>query len=67
MKTIDYYMSLPYKMEIIPESDGTFLLSFPEASGVSVMWKNHKRVYVRDVLPQERITIRDSTRRNASA
>lgn len=34
MKNIDYYMSLPYKMEIIPdETEGGFVVSFPELKG----------------------------------
>ena len=34
MKTIDYYMSLPYKMEIIADmEEGGFVASFPELPG----------------------------------
>ena len=31
MKTLDYYMSLPYRMELVPDPDeGGFVVSFPE-------------------------------------
>ena len=34
MKSIDYYMSLPYKMEIIADiEEGGFVASFPELPG----------------------------------
>ena len=34
MKTLDYYMSLPYRMELIPDNDeGGFVVSFPELPG----------------------------------
>jgi predicted RNase H-like HicB family nuclease len=34
MKTIDYYMNLPYKMEIIPDKEeGGFVALFPELPG----------------------------------
>ena len=34
MKTIDYYMKLPYKMEIVPDIDeGGFAASFPDLPG----------------------------------
>lgn len=34
MKTIDYYVNLPYKMEIIPDNDeGGFVASFPDLPG----------------------------------
>ena len=34
MKTIDYYMNLPYKMEIIPDKDeGGFVATFPDLPG----------------------------------
>ena len=34
MKTIDYYMKLPYKLEIIPDPDeGGFVASYPELPG----------------------------------
>lgn len=34
MKTIDEYMSLPYKMEIVPDPDeGGFVVSFPDLPG----------------------------------
>ena len=34
MKSIEEYMSLPYKMEIEPDSDeGGFVVSFPELPG----------------------------------
>ncbi|MBO4474430.1 MAG: toxin-antitoxin system HicB family antitoxin [Clostridiales bacterium] len=33
-KTIDYYMKLPYKLEIIPDQDeGGFVASYPELPG----------------------------------
>ena len=34
MKTIDYYMSLPYKMEIVPDTeDGGYVARFPDLPG----------------------------------
>ena len=34
MKTIDYYMNLPYKLEIIPDiEEGGYVASFPELPG----------------------------------
>lgn len=34
MKTLDYYMSLPYKLEIIPDSaEGGYVASYPELRG----------------------------------
>ena len=34
MKTIDYYMSLPYRMEIIPDKEeGGYTAKFPELQG----------------------------------
>lgn len=34
MKTVEYYMSLPYKMEIIADEDeGGFVASFPDLPG----------------------------------
>ena len=34
MKTIDEYLALPYKMEIVPDpSEGGFTVSFPELPG----------------------------------
>lgn len=34
MKKIDYYMSLPYKMEIVPDPyEGGFVASFPDLPG----------------------------------
>ena len=34
MKTVDYYMSLPYKMEIIEDThEGGFVAAFPELAG----------------------------------
>ena len=34
MKTLEYYMSLPYKLEIVPDSDeGGYVASYPELRG----------------------------------
>lgn len=34
MKTVDYYMTLPYKMEIIEDKDeGGFVVSYPDLPG----------------------------------
>lgn len=34
MKTLDYYLSLPYKMEIVSDSDeGGYVASFPDLKG----------------------------------
>ena len=33
-KTVEWYMQLPYKMEIVPDlEDGGFVISFPELPG----------------------------------
>ena len=33
MKTIEEYMKLPYKMEIVPDEEGVYVVSFPELPG----------------------------------
>ena len=34
MKTVDYYMNLPYKMEIIPDTEeGGYVAAFPDLPG----------------------------------
>lgn len=34
VKTVDYYMELPYRMEVIPDNEeGGFVASFPELPG----------------------------------
>lgn len=34
MKTVEYYMNLPYKIEIIPDvNEGGFVISYPELPG----------------------------------
>lgn len=34
MKTVDYYMNLPYKLEIVPDTEeGGFLAMFPDLPG----------------------------------
>ena len=34
MKTLDYYMKLPYRMEVVPDTDeGGYAVSFPELPG----------------------------------
>ena len=34
MKTLDYYMNLPYRLEIIPDADeGGYVASYPELRG----------------------------------
>ena len=34
MKTIDYYMSLPYRLEIVPDSaEGGYVAAYPELPG----------------------------------
>ncbi len=33
MKTIDYYMSQPYRLEIIPDKEGGFTAWYPELPG----------------------------------
>ena len=34
MKTIDYYMSLPYRLEIVPDpTEGGYVASYPELQG----------------------------------
>ena len=34
MKTLEYYMNLPYRLEIIPDADeGGFVASYPELRG----------------------------------
>jgi len=34
MKTLDYYMNLPYRMELVPDvEEGGYVVSFPELPG----------------------------------
>ena len=33
MKTVDYYLTLPYRLEITKDSDGGFIGSYPELPG----------------------------------
>ena len=33
MKTIDYYMTLPYKLEIVPDTEGGYVARYPELPG----------------------------------
>ena len=33
MKTIDYYMALPYKLEIVPDAEGGYVARYPELPG----------------------------------
>ena len=33
MKTLEEYMALPYKMEIVPDDEGGFVVSFPDLPG----------------------------------
>lgn len=38
MKTIVEYMKLPYKMEIVPDEEGGYVVSFPELPGCLSTW-----------------------------
>ena len=33
MKTLDYYMNLPYRMEVVADPEGGFVASFPDLPG----------------------------------
>ena len=33
MKTVDYYLNLPYRLEITKDSDGGYVGSYPELPG----------------------------------
>ena len=34
MKTLEYYMSLPYKMEVVPDlEEGCYVVSYPDLPG----------------------------------
>ena len=33
MKKIDYYMALPYKLEIVPDAEGGYVARYPELPG----------------------------------
>ena len=34
MKTLEYYMSLPYKMEVVPDlEEGGYVVSYPDLPG----------------------------------
>ncbi len=33
MRTVDEYMKLPYKMEIVPDTEGGYAVSFPDLPG----------------------------------
>ena len=46
MKTIDYYMSLPYKMEIIPDiEEGGYVASFPDLPGCIMVGENLEELF----------------------
>ena len=45
MKTIEYYMNLPYKMEIVPDSDeGGYVARYPELPGCITVGKTVESV-----------------------
>lgn len=45
MKTIEYYMNLPYKLEIIPDSnEGGFVARYPELPGCITVGETVKSV-----------------------
>lgn len=33
MKTLEYYLSLPYRLEIVPDEEGGYVASYPELRG----------------------------------
>ena len=40
MKTVDYYMSLPYRLEIVPDPDeGGYVARYPELPGCITVGK----------------------------
>lgn len=46
MKTVDEYMTLPYRMEIIPDIyEGGFVASFPDLPGCVTMGDTIEEVY----------------------
>lgn len=45
MKTIEYYMSLPYKLEIVPDPDeGGYIGSYPDLPGCITVGENVESV-----------------------
>jgi len=46
VKTIDYYMSLPYKMEIVPDiEEGGYVASFPDLPGCITAGENLEELF----------------------
>ena len=44
MKTIEYYMNLPYRLELVPDTEeGGFVASYPELRGCLTAEKRQKR------------------------
>ena len=33
MRTLEEYMKLPYRMEVVPDGEGGYVVSFPELRG----------------------------------
>ena len=54
MKTIDYYMNLPYKLEIVPDLDeGGYITRYPELPGCITVGNSLEET-VRNVLDAKR-------------
>ena len=54
MKTIDYYMNLPYKLEIVPDLDeGGYIARYPELPGCITVGNSLEET-VRNVLDAKR-------------
>ena len=54
MKQIDYYMHLPYRMEIIPDNEeGGFVASFPDLPGCITVGETMEEV-IRNIIDAKR-------------
>lgn len=46
MKTLEEYLALPYKMEIVPDvADGGFVISYPELKGCITCAETQEEIF----------------------
>lgn len=66
VKTIEYYMNLPYKMEIIPDiEEGGFVASFPELPGCISIGDTIEEV-IQNVVEAKKVWLEAEMERGAS-
>ena len=57
MRTVEYYMSLPYKMEIIPDNEeGGFVATFPDLPGCITIGETMEEV-IQNIIDAKRAWI----------